>query len=63
MTIEAKHELREQKQALIQALEAIRSTLLPVLRDHEVRDNKERTASFVQYALDQIDAAFAAAQE
>ena len=49
--------------ALVQELEALRSTLLPVLRDHEVRDNKDRTASFVQYALDRIDAALAAAQE
>lgn len=49
--------------ALIEALEVLRSTLRPVLRDHEVRGNVDRTEGHVLVALNQIDAALAATQK
>lgn len=44
---------------LVEALEALRSTLRPVLRDHEVRGNVDRTEGYVLVAVNQIDAALA----
>jgi len=42
---------------LVAALEQMRSTLTPILRDHEVRGNWDRTEGYVLVAVNQIDAA------
>lgn len=46
---------------LVEALEILRSTLTPVLRDHAVRGNVDRTEGYVLVAVNQIDAALKAA--
>lgn len=47
---------------MVAALEELRSTLTPVLRDHEVRGNADRTEGYVLVAVNRIDAALAMAR-
>jgi hypothetical protein len=57
---ELQHVLKSQA-LLVEALEILRSTLTPVLRDHAVRRSVDRAEGYVLVAVNQIDAALKAA--
>jgi hypothetical protein len=57
---ELQHALKSQA-LLVEALEVLRSTLTPILRDHAVRGNVDRTEGYVLVVVNQIDAALKAA--
>ena len=59
--IVADHKSAKSQALLVEALEIFRSTLTPILRDHAVRGNADRTEGYVLVAVNQIDAALKAA--
>jgi hypothetical protein len=61
--IVADHKAAESQALLVEALEVLRSTLTPILRDHTVRGNVDRTEGYVLVAVNQINAALKAASE